>query len=55
MHDKFLVIDRQKVLTGSYNFTTTASKENYENLVLIEAPKIAEEFARAFERIHAKN
>jgi phosphatidylserine/phosphatidylglycerophosphate/cardiolipin synthase-like enzyme len=55
MHDKFLVIDRQKVLTGSYNFTTTASKENYENLVLLESPKIAEEFARAFDRIHAKN
>ncbi len=55
MHDKFLVMDRQRVLTGSYNFTTTASKENYENLVLIESPKIAEEYARAFDRIHAKN
>lgn len=55
MHDKFIVIDRQKVLTGSYNYTTTASKDNYENLVLIDSPKIAEEFARAFERIRAKN
>ena len=55
MHDKFIVIDRQKVLTGSYNFTTTASRENYENLVLLESPKMAEEFARAFDRIHAKN
>lgn len=55
MHDKFLVMDRQRVLTGSYNFTTTASKENYENLVLIENAKTAEEFARAFDRIHGKN
>jgi len=55
MHDKFIIMDRQRVLTGSYNFTTTASRENYENLVLIESPKVAEEFARAFERIHAKN
>ena len=55
MHDKFIVMDRQKVLTGSYNYTTAATKDNYENLVLIDAPKIAEEFARAFERIHPKN
>lgn len=55
MHDKFVVIDRRRVLTGSYNFTTTASKENYENLVLIESPKIAEEFIHAFDQIHAKN
>lgn len=55
MHDKFIVIDRRRVLTGSYNFTTTASKENYENLVLIESPKIAEEFIRAFEKIRAQN
>ena len=55
MHDKFIVLDRQKVLTGSYNYTTTASRENYENLVFIENAKIAEEFARAFERIHTKN
>jgi phosphatidylserine/phosphatidylglycerophosphate/cardiolipin synthase-like enzyme len=43
------------VLTGSYNFTTTASKENYENLVLLDSPEIAAEFIRAFEQIHAKN
>ena len=51
MHDKFIVIDRQRVLTGSYNFTTTASKDNYENLVFIESPQVADEFIRAFERI----
>jgi phosphatidylserine/phosphatidylglycerophosphate/cardiolipin synthase-like enzyme len=55
MHDKFIVIDRQRVLTGSFNFTSTAARENYENLVLIEAAKTAAEFARAFERIRTKN
>jgi phosphatidylserine/phosphatidylglycerophosphate/cardiolipin synthase-like enzyme len=55
MHDKFIVIDRQRVLTGSFNYTTTASKENCENLVLIVSAKIAEEFARAFDRIHSRN
>ena len=55
MHDKFIVIDRQRVLTGSFNYTTTASKENCENLVLIVSPKIAEEFAGAFGRIRARN
>ena len=55
MHDKFIVIDRQKVLTGSFNYTSTAAHENYENLVLLDTPKIAEEFARAFDRIRANN
>ena len=55
MHDKFIVMDHQKVLTGSYNYTTTASKENYENLVFIDNAKIAGEFAQAFDQIRTKN
>ena len=55
MHNKFIVIDRARVLTGSYNFTTVASRDNYENLVLIESPDTAAEYARAFEIIHSRN
>jgi phosphatidylserine/phosphatidylglycerophosphate/cardiolipin synthase-like enzyme len=53
MHHKFLVIDRQLVVTGSYNFTLSAEESNDENVLILYDPGIAgvyaEEFARIFE------
>ena len=49
MHHKFAVIDRKKVLTGSFNFSTTASLVNYENLVLLTDTDTAAQFIREFE------
>lgn len=54
MHHKFLVIDREVVLTGSYNFTVAASTVNYENLVLIVSTSVARDFIREFEDIESK-
>ena len=51
MHHKFMVIDRKRVLTGSYNFTVPATELNYENLVVIGSSETAEAFAKEFERI----
>lgn len=42
MHDKYLVIDRREVITGSYNFTASAETSNAENLVVIASRGIAE-------------
>ena len=53
MHHKFVVIDGLRVLTGSYNFTTTASTVNYENLVLLEGKGIAAKFLAEFKRIQS--
>jgi len=54
MHNKFMVIDRKCILTGSYNYTVPASTINYENLVVLESPKTAEVFAGEFEKIKDK-
>lgn len=51
MHHKFAVIDRNKVFTGSFNFTVTAVNESYENCVLIESAPLAREFRREFDDI----
>ena len=51
MHHKFMVIDKETVTTGSYNFTTSASKYNDENLVIFQDKKIAEKFLKAWEGI----
>jgi phosphatidylserine/phosphatidylglycerophosphate/cardiolipin synthase-like enzyme len=54
MHNKFTVIDGQKVLTGSFNYTAAGDQLNYENLVLISSKPIAEAYAKEFESIKSR-
>jgi phosphatidylserine/phosphatidylglycerophosphate/cardiolipin synthase-like enzyme len=51
MHDKFAVIDHRRVLTGSYNWTASAEKYNYENLLVLDSRPLAAEYEREFDRI----
>ncbi len=53
MHHKTLLIDRQTVVLGSYNFTASAEKSNDENLIVIHSPEIAAQFLREFRRVYA--
>jgi len=43
-HNKVIVIDNEKVITGSFNFTNDAEKRNAENVVLIKDPNIAKQY-----------
>ena len=40
-HNKIMVIDEEKVITGSFNFTKSAEQSNAENLLVIEDSTIA--------------
>ena len=40
-HNKVIIIDGERVLTGSYNFTEAARKRNAENLLLLRDPVLA--------------
>src|SRR6185295_316924 len=52
MHQKFAVIDRRTVFTGSYNWTHSAETSNDENLLLFrDAGPLAEEYRQAFLRL----
>ncbi len=52
MHQKFAVIDRSVVLTGSYNWTASAEKLNHENLLVFrDAGGLAEEYRNEFFRL----
>lgn len=49
MHQKFAIIDRRMVFTGSYNWTHSADKLNDENLLLFrDAGPLAEEYRKVF-------
>jgi len=52
MHQKFAVIDRKTVFTGSYNWTHSAETANDENLLLFrDAGPLAEDYRQAFLRL----
>jgi phosphatidylserine/phosphatidylglycerophosphate/cardiolipin synthase-like enzyme len=53
MHHKVIIIDRKVVVTGSYNFTSSADKTNDENVVIVYDPDLAQLYAAEFERIFA--
>ena len=51
MHHKFAVIDAKTLVTGSYNWTRSASTGNFENLVLLSEDPIVAQFTEEFERL----
>ncbi len=50
MHDKFCIIDGDRVITGSFNWTVAADLKNDENLLIIRSRKLAQEYEDHFER-----
>jgi phosphatidylserine/phosphatidylglycerophosphate/cardiolipin synthase-like enzyme len=54
LHHKVIVIDERTVITGSYNFTASAERDNDENLVIVDDPDLARAFLDEFERVYAQ-
>ena len=49
-HNKFVVVDGETVMTGSYNWTNPASLKNSENCVMIwNDPRTVTEYQKRFE------
>ena len=51
MHHKVMVIDGRIVVTGSYNWTWSAEKNNDENILVVEDPGVAAIYEREFQRL----
>jgi phosphatidylserine/phosphatidylglycerophosphate/cardiolipin synthase-like enzyme len=49
-HNKFVIIDGARVLTGSYNWTFKA-ESNWENLLLLDCPELAKRYEVEWEKI----
>ena len=54
MHHKVIIIDDRTVITGSYNFTSSAERYNDENLVIIDDPAVAQQYVEEFNRVAAQ-
>ncbi|KAG0170494.1 hypothetical protein DFQ28_001808 [Apophysomyces sp. BC1034] len=51
MHNKFAVIDRKVVLTGSFNWSIGARFKNRENVIVTNIPSVVEAYSDEFERL----
>ena len=51
MHHKFMIVDGEVVLTGSYNWSTAAEERNDENYVVIADSDVAALYVKEFFRI----
>ncbi|MBU2611802.1 MAG: DUF1669 domain-containing protein [Chloroflexi bacterium] len=54
MHHKLFIIDRNIVITGSYNFSASAEERNDENVVIIFSPDFAAQYLAEFQRVYAQ-
>lgn len=51
MHHKFCIVDKEVLLTGSYNWTKSAADRNQENLLVTEDPKMVKAYLGEFEKL----
>jgi phosphatidylserine/phosphatidylglycerophosphate/cardiolipin synthase-like enzyme len=54
LHHKVIVIDERTVIAGSYNFTSSAERDNDENLVIVDDPVLARAYLDEFARVYAQ-
>jgi phosphatidylserine/phosphatidylglycerophosphate/cardiolipin synthase-like enzyme len=51
MHHKVIIIDRDTVIFGSYNFSRNANESNDENLLIVYDATFASAFVEEFEKV----
>mgnify|MGYP001364631795 FL=1 len=51
MHHKFCIVDKETLLTGSYNWTKSAADRNQENLLVTEDSKMVRAYLNEYEKI----
>jgi phosphatidylserine/phosphatidylglycerophosphate/cardiolipin synthase-like enzyme len=54
LHHKAIIVDERTVITGSYNFTNSAERDNDENLVIVDDPALARAYLDEFARVYAQ-
>jgi phosphatidylserine/phosphatidylglycerophosphate/cardiolipin synthase-like enzyme len=49
-HNKIIIIDKETVITGSFNFTKAAEEKNAENLLILKSKELAEIYIKNWEK-----
>src|SRR5215216_1248298 len=51
LHDKLIIVDNHIVITGSFNFSSNATDNNDENVMIVDNAEIANLYMQEFEKI----
>ena len=51
LHDKIIIIDNHIVISGSFNFSSNATQNNDENVIIIDSPEIASLYMQEFNKL----
>jgi phosphatidylserine/phosphatidylglycerophosphate/cardiolipin synthase-like enzyme len=51
LHNKVIIVDNRFVISGSFNFSSNATENNDENVIIIDNPTIAKLYTQEFERL----
>ena len=51
LHDKIIIVDNHIVISGSFNFSSNATDNNDENVIIIDNPDIARLYMQEFARL----
>ncbi|MCB9419569.1 MAG: hypothetical protein H6667_07185 [Ardenticatenaceae bacterium] len=54
MHHKVIIIDRETVIFGSFNFSDSANRRNDENIIIVHDPTFAGYFIDEFDTVWAE-
>lgn len=54
MHNKFIIVDKRAVETGSFNFTNNATFNNNENFLIIPDADLARQYQENFDKMWSK-
>jgi len=51
MNHRFAILDGKRVVTGSFEWSETSEKLNYENILIIGDPEVAASYQKEFDRL----
>jgi cardiolipin hydrolase len=51
MHHKFAIFDKNTLLNGSFNWTRSASRYNYENVIVDSTPHLVSTYSNTFDSL----
>ncbi|HET6513584.1 MAG TPA: phospholipase D-like domain-containing protein [Thermodesulfovibrionales bacterium] len=49
-HNKIMIIDKEVVITGSFNFTKAAEDKNAENLIVLRSGEVAKTYIKNWQK-----
>ncbi|OGR77731.1 MAG: hypothetical protein A2X32_05730 [Elusimicrobia bacterium GWC2_64_44] len=53
LHNKFAILDGRLLETGSFNWTSNASKNSFENIIFVTEPAVVQGYQETFDRLFA--